>query len=341
MNLGIAVVGLGRWGPNYVRIFSNMDGCHLAMVVDSDVEKCNKIMNKYPDVRSSQNASDILSASDVDAVVVATPSETHYDLVSSFLKAGKHVLCEKPLTTKSEDAWSLVDLANNGPVLMTGHVFLFSPGIKTLIESTKEAMANGNLYYVNAVRTNMGPFRKDVNAAWDLASHDIYIFNHLIGEAPEAVSAVGGSYLRKPVEDIVFITARYPSGVIGHMHISWLDPKKVRQITAVTETKMITWDEAGTPGPVMVYDRSVVQQETYGSFGEFQLLAREGDVVVPKVKAREPLTDQATEFVRRCSGEKADTRGTPEDGARVVDVLQAVDLSLAREGQMVQVQYGK
>ena len=214
-------------------------------------------------------------------------------------------------------------------------------GIEYLVKAARRQEA-GSPFYMDAVRTNLGPFRSDVNAAWDLASHDIYIFNYVLGERPTWVSAVGASFLRKPVEDIVFLTLQYPSGVLGHIHVSWLDPKKLRMITLVGENKMITWDEFGVPGPIMIYDRSVVKDPVYTTYGEFQLLTREGDVVLPRIQLHEPLVAQTKAFVERCraGADGEDDRGTARQGAEVVDVLEAAAASLRDNNRRVEVKYG-
>jgi predicted dehydrogenase len=339
--LRIAVVGLGRWGPNHVRTFSSLPDAVVVAGVDPDQDARERLHRTYPDVQLSAELSEALHRSDIDAVVVSTPTDTHFDIVEQSLTAGKHVLCEKPISHRSDLAWRLVDRAEElGRELMVGHIFLFNPGIERLCkEATAERL--GRRYYVKAVRTNLGPFRSDVNAAWDLASHDLYIFNALLAARPLAVSAVGSSYLRNPVEDLVFITLRYPEDVLGHIHVSWLDPSKVRQITVVGEEAMVTWDEFGSPGPVMVHDRRVVREPQYETFGEFQLLARQGNVVIPPVVSREPLAEQTRAFVRRCRGEDADVEtASARQAAEVVDVLSAVSRSLAEQGRMIEVEYG-
>lgn len=341
MPLNLAVIGLGRWGPNHVRNFSALRGCRVVAGADPSEKSRAHLADANPAMRMVADYREILDDGAVDAVVVATPTGTHFEIVSAALAAGKHVLCEKPLTDRSTDAWSLVRAAaERGVQLMCGHVFLFNPGIEYLARALRDGSA-GRPYYVNSVRTNLGPFRRDVNAAWDLASHDVYIFNHLLGGRPTHVSAAGASFLRQPVEDIVFITLRYAEGVIGHIHVSWLDPKKVRQITVVGEKKMITWDEFGTPGPVCIFDRCVEREPAYETFGEFQLLMREGDATLPRVEHREPLAAQAREFVARASGTSQDgRRGGGREAAEVVDVLEAVSRSLAAGGAQEEVNYG-
>lgn len=338
----IAVIGTGRWGPNHVRNFNALKDCQVVAVADLNAEALGRMQANFPGLQGCGDYREVLHRSDVNAVVVATPTSTHALIVREALQAGKHVLCEKPLTANSADAWELVKLAEKaGLHLMVGHVFLFNPGIDYLIQAAREE-AIGPLYYVNAIRTNLGPFRSDVNAAWDLASHDVYIFNAILGRRPTAVSAVGASYLRPPVEDLAFLTLQYDNGTVAHAHASWLDPRKVRQITMVGEKKMITWDEFGTPAPVMVFDRFVVREPIYNTFGEFQLLTREGDVMIPRIPPKEPLAAQAAVFAARLRGEDTDlTRGSARQGAEVVDILSAVSRSLRNHGAMEKIEYGR
>lgn len=338
----IAVIGAGRWGPNHVRNFSAQKNCQVVAVADPREEALARIRANFTYLRAYKDYADILDMPDVDAVVVAVPTSLHYQVVRDALTAGKNVLCEKPLTSKSADAWELVDLAEKMRLqLMVGHVFLFNPGIAYLLQAAREH-ALGPLYYVSAVRTNLGPFRSDVNAAWDLASHDIYIFNAILDSRPVAVSAVGASYLSPPVEDLAFLTMQYANGSVAHAHASWLDPKKVRQITLVGEKKMITWDEFGVPAPIMVFNRSVVREPVYNSFGEFQLLTREGDVMIPHIPPKEPLAAQAVEFVARLHGTSNDlVRGSARQGAEVVDILMAASRSMLSHGAMQEVEYGR
>lgn len=343
MSLSIGVIGLGHWGPNHVRNFRSLPEVAKIVGADPDPRRRERMARMFHDVELMDDADQLLKRSDIDAVVISTPTSTHHAIAKRALESGKHVLCEKPLAARSDEAWELVRLAERMKrVLMVGHVFLFNPGIVY----AKDALRNGvvgRVYYMNAVRTNLGPFRYDVNAAWDLASHDIYILNHLIGERPVSVSASGGSYLlkEKKIEDIVFLTLEYASGVLGHIHVSWLDPRKVRQITVVGESKMLLWDDLGSPGPVTIFDRKVERDLTYATFGEFQLLAREGDVVYPRIPAQEPLSAEAKAFVMWIlKGEAPDGRAAAHEGAEVVDVLQAADRSLRHEGRKEKIEYG-
>lgn len=340
MVLGVAVIGLGHWGPNHVRVFDSLKEVQVVAAADRDESRWRRIQDRYPRTRCFADPEQAIACPGVDAVIVATPTATHYDVVRAALAAGKHVLCEKPLATASEHAWQLVSMADEHDVqLMTGHIFLFNPGIEYLRDAVADERT-GQVYYLNGVRTNLGPFREDVNAAWDLASHDIYIFDYLLAQRPQEVAATGAGYLRAGVEDLAFLTLKYPNGVLGHVHVSWLDPKKIRQITLVAEHRMVTWDEYGVLGPVVVHHRAVVREKTYDTFGEFQLLTREGDAIVPRIPSREPLGAQAQEFVRRCLHGGEDPKAGAREGAEVVDILVAATRSLREGGGFVDVSYG-
>lgn len=331
----IGVIGCGAWGPNHVRNFSAMPNVEVVGVADLRQDKLARVAALVPGVAGFQSAAEMMATAKPDAVVVSTPTKTHYEVVKEALLAGKHVLCEKPLCDTVADAEALVRLAAEKKlILMVGHVFLFNRGILKL----KDLIQNGDLgriYYLFARRTNLGPIRSDVNAVLDLASHDVSIYNHLLGAPPLEVSAVGRSFLQAGVEDVSIITLQYPNNVVASIHVSWLDPKKVREITVVGEKKMAIWDDLATLGPVMLFDKGVVaKRQEYADFGEFQLLAREGDVTVPRVPAEEPLRSQSRAFVEALDApEKLQSDGRV--GADVVRVLAAINQSMASNGAPV------
>jgi len=296
--LSIGVIGCGRWGPNHIRVLASLDGCTVAAVADASEERLNAVLRAFPQVRGFRDHRELLRDAGVDAVVVATPTNTHFALVADALNAGKHVLCEKPLCLSGAEGEELVALAAaKRRVLMVGHVFLFNPGIlkvKELVDAGKI----GELRYLAAVRTNLGPVRSDVNAAWDLASHDIAVFNWLLNAEPVEVQAMGAAYLQPGIEDVVVITMKYPGNVLASVHCSWLDPKKVRQLTVVGSRKMITWDDLALSNPVAIYEKSVTTDREVTDYGEFLRLSMlDGDVCLPKVAASEPLRKQDAEFV--------------------------------------------
>ncbi len=285
---------------------------------------------QHPHMRAFQDYRELLQTAEVDAVVVAAPTGLHYTVVKAALEANKHVLCEKPLCTACHEAAELVALAKaRQRVLMTGHVFLFNSGIVKL----KELVTSGDpgrIYYLRALRTNLGPVRRDVNSVCDLATHDIAIFNWVLNSRPESVSAVGGCFLQEGIEDVAFISLRYPNQVLAHIQVSWLDPKKLREIVVVGDRKMVIWDEMAPAGPIMVYDKTVVRQD-YEDFGQFQLLTREGDITIPNVRMEEPLKAQNRYFLK-CVGEGRLPMNDGPFAVDVVKVLEAIEKSLKSSG---------
>ena len=335
--LNIAVIGCGRWGPNHIRMLQSDPAC-LVTVVDSDKKRLDEIVRTFPSVRVESNVDGVWNDPEIEAVVIATPTVTHYDLVRKSIEAGKHVLCEKPLCSQYEQAAKLVQLAEQrGVVLMTGHIFLFNPGIRRIKELFR-AGELGDLHYLSSVRTNWGPIRSDVNAAFDLASHDIAIYNWLLDAVPRSVSATGGDYVQPGIHDVVFITMTYPSGVIAQVHASWLNPQKVRQMTIIGSRRMVTWNDLDTAAPVAVHDRGVQFARDADALGGEKTRSSTGDgeVWFPKVDASEPLKLQGLSFLDAIARGKAELC----DGRFALDVmrtLDAVDRSLAEKGHPVAV----
>jgi predicted dehydrogenase len=336
-SMKLAIVGCGHWGPNHIRNFRALGGVNVTWAVDKDPQRRNYVSSLYDHITTTDNVEEMLTDKSVAAVVVATPTRAHFDVCMKAIEAGKHVLCEKPLATKSAECERLIDSAKErGVVLMVGHVFLFNGGILKL----KELISFndlGRLYYASAVRTNLGPIRDDVNASVDLASHDISIFNFLFGSAPVAASACGHSYLKQGIEDVVFITLTYPNERIAGIEVSWLNPQKVRRITLVGDKKMVTWDDLSSSGAITIYDKRVVREPYYDSYGEFHLLAREGDVTIPKLQLEEPLKRQARFFIDAISKKSASVC-SGERGWDVVRTLEAINQSMQKEGAPVAVE---
>jgi len=333
----IGVIGCGHWGPNHIRNFRDLPGVQVKWAVDKDEHRRTHVSSLYDRLNTTGNIDEMLNDKSVGAVVVATPTSSHYEICMEVIRAGKHVLCEKPLGISSLECHELIETAaDHGVVLMVGHVFLFNGGILKL----KELIAFndlGRLYYASAVRTNLGPIRDDVNASFDLASHDISIFNFLFGSAPVAVSACGHAYLKHGVEDVVFITLTYPNEMIAGIEVSWLNPQKVRQITLVGDKKMVTWDDLSSLGAITIYDKGVIREPYYDSYGEFHMLAREGDVTIPKLQLEEPLKRQARFFIDAIAKKNA-TVCCGERGWEVVRTLEAINESMREGGTAVSVE---
>jgi predicted dehydrogenase len=331
----LGVIGFGQWGPNHVRNFRMIDGCEVVRVCDASDARLKTAQKLFRDVQVTKHAAEITEAADVDAVVVATPTGSHFALVKAALAAGKDVLCEKPLARTAAECRELGDLAAaRGRLLMVGHVFLFNPGVLHLKVDLDRGEL-GRVYYMDAVRTNLGPVRADVGAIFDLASHDISVFNFLLSARPAEVSATGNCVLQKGVEDVGFLTLYYPGNVVCHVHTSWLNPRKVRQLTVVGDHKMAVWDDMNNLEPIRYYDKGVTADH-YTSFGEFHMILRDGQITIPKVKMFEPLLRQNGEFI-----DCVRARRTPPSDARfglaVVQVMEAALESLANHGRAVKV----
>ena len=329
----VGVIGCGHWGPNHIRIFSQLANSNTVMCSDLDEGRMENIQKHFPQVQTTQDYKEILANPDIDAVCIATPTKTHYAITKEALEAGKHVLCEKPLAATAEECDELNALAKKcNKILMVGHVFIFNNGIRRLKEYIDQGEL-GQIYYAYATRTNLGPFRYDVNALWDLAPHDISIFNYLFESCPLNASARGQKYLNDSLEDLTFTTLEYPKNIIANIHVSWLDPKKVRQMTIVGDKKMVVWDDLNNDGPIRLYDKHVEKTETfYATYGEFQLLSKEGSITIPKVGFSEPLKAQGQYFIDCVESGKAADWADATKAADVVRTLQAIQTSMNNKG---------
>jgi predicted dehydrogenase len=334
--IGIGVLGLGHWGPNHVRVFSQMDGVEVVAAADPSEDRRRHVGSLYRGLALSADPKELLNRADIDAVVIATPARTHFELATAALQAGKHVLLEKPMCTSLADARRLhATAASTGRIMVHGHVFLYNAGVRYL----RDGLASGRfgaVQYLHASRTNLGPIRSDVNVVADLATHELTIFDYLFGRSPNWVSATGSRLLGTTREDVAFITLEFGESVLAHIHVSWLNPQKIRSITLVGSQRMVVWDDMQPLEPVRVYDKGLMDEPYYDSFGEFQLRLRDADIVIPKLALREPLRVQAEAFVRRLTtGEQ--TPSESESGVRMVACLEAIQQSLAEEGRRIQV----
>lgn len=324
----VGVMGYGQWGSNYVRILHELNGCSVVVVCDIRQERLQALKRRFPGVSVERNWEHILK-NPPDAVIIATPASTHYTLAKKFLESGSHLLVEKPLATDSSEARELVRLAEKKKrVLMVGHVFEYHPAIQKMKEEIQRGTL-GRLFYLVSIRANLGPIRPDVNAAWDLAPHDVSIFSYLTGLQPISVAAQGGDYLKRGRPDIAFITLRYSNGLLASIHVSWLAPQKRREITVVGSKKMLIFNDMKPEEQLRIYNKRVIRD--YQTFGEFKLLCQEGDIRVPKISTIEPLKNLCFHFLEGVrTGKKLLASG--EDGLQVVAMMEAIQRSMEEKG---------
>ena len=335
--LGIGIIGYGYWGPNYARVFNDLSDSAVTAICDAQAERRQRALSRYPSVHVCAGVEELLKRSDVNAVIISTPASTHFELARLALASGRHVIIEKPIATEIAHCGALRELAQKcGRVLMVAHTFLYNPGVRKLHECVN-LRAFGRLYYMHSTRTNLGPIRGDVNAIWDLAPHDISIFNYLINQEPQWASAVGSHSLGNAREDVGFITLGYSNGVIGNIHVSWADPNKVRRVVVVGSQQRLVFDDLNDLERVRIFEKGVAVGETdTASFGDFKLLIRDGDIISPKVEYSEPLKNQATDFIEAIR----ENRQPVSDGASgeaVVRTLKAIEASMAHRGKAVEV----
>ena len=327
--LALGLIGLGHWGPNYLRVLKMLPGARVLGAADPDPGRRRALAPLYPEIKFHSGAEAVLSDPEIRAVIIATPSSTHFQLTRAALLAGKDVLCEKPLTLSAVEAKKLVELSRaRKRVLMAAHIFLYNPGIRQIKEYLNARHA-GRIYYLSSLRTNLGPVRKDVNVVFDLAAHDVSIFNFILGSRPEGVTAAGASFLKPGREDLAFITLHYPQGVLGHIHISWLTPKKQREMLVVGSHRMITWNDLDPLEPVKIYDRGPVEEPFYSDFGAFQRMARASEVHLPAINAEEPLVVLTRHFLE-CVSRRLRPLSDGENGLQVVRTLELIQKALSR-----------
>jgi len=310
----------------------------LRICCDKDQARLRILNKMYPDLVFTSNYNEVINNKNLDAVVVATPTAAHYQIVKLALNNKKHVLCEKPLTVKREESKELILLAKRKQkTLMVGYVFLFNNGIIALKDYIKNNSL-GKVYYLHFSRTNLGPIRDDVDVIYDLASHDISIASFLLDKWPKSVSANAGFFLRKEIADTAFITLYYPDNILVHIHVSWLDPRKVRRITCVGDNKMAIWDDLNTAEPIRIFNKGVIKEPFYSDYGEFQLLPREGEVVSPLVKLTEPLKNQNFYFLE-CITKRRKPISDAVFAHHISNILEAIQLSINNNGRIQKIKY--
>ncbi|MHC4159993.1 MAG: Gfo/Idh/MocA family protein, partial [Planctomycetota bacterium] len=301
--LNVAVVGAGYWGKNLVRNFATAKRCSLKYVCDLNEKLLGVQKKNFPFVATSTNVEEVLRDSEIDAVTIATDTPSHFSVARKALEAGKHTYVEKPLTLKASDGNVLVELAKKkGLKLMVGHLLEYHPAVdylKAMIDSGEL----GRSYYMYTQRVNLGVVRKNENAWWSLAPHDISVICYLFGSRPVSVTANGQCYLQEGIEDVVFATIKFADGKTAHIHCSWLDPHKIRKMTIVGSNKMVTFDDMETTEKIRIYNKAAEVKNEAKTFAELISL-RFGDILIPKVKSEEPLAQQCAHFIDCILGDK-------------------------------------
>lgn len=335
----IGVLGCGYWGPNHIRVFASLHaaGARMAVAADRDEERRRSVADLHPDLRLETEAEAVAASPDVDAVVIATPVHTHYPLARQALLAGKHVLVEKPFVTEVEQAEDLIALAGrNHCVLMAGHTFEYTAAVNRIRAMIAES-ALGDVLYIRSERVNLGLFQKDINVLWDLAPHDVSILLYVLQAMPTHVSATGSWHVTEGVEDVVILTMEFGPALMANVIVSWLDPRKVRQMTVVGNRKMLVYDDLSANEKIRIYDRGVDGPKRYESFGDFQYSYRYGDIVTPMLKESEPLRAECAHFLE-CIRTGAEPRSSGEVGLRVTRILSAAQRSLRNGHRRVPVE---
>ena len=339
INLNIGLIGAGRWGPNVLGAINRIPSAQISNVADLNVNSLYILKEKFGNLKTTTNPNDLFSDESLNAVAICTPVQTHLDFAEKALTAGKHVFIEKPFGHNTQICHDLCKMAaQKNLIIVVGHVFLFNSSIIAL----KEIITSGSLgqiLHIEAHRTNLGPVRNDVNAAWDLSAHDISIFDFLLDSLPDSVSCLGSCKLDTQIEDTTYTSLKYPNGVLAHAHASWLNPRKVRQITVIGSQKMALWDDLNMDHPITIYDSSIGFDQSYysDSFASHRLSYNRGDVTLPSVPSNEPLFEELKHFVNVING-KEQNRSSGTYGAEVVRSLETADLSLRDSGKFIDIE---
>ncbi|HEV8315899.1 MAG TPA: Gfo/Idh/MocA family oxidoreductase [Vicinamibacterales bacterium] len=336
--IGVGIVGYGYWGPNLVRNFAEIAGCRVVGISDLRPDRLALAQARYPAAAVTTNCAELFDDPRVDAVVIATPVSSHYPLALAALRAGKHVLVEKPFTATTEQALRLIDEADRaGRVLAVDHTFVYTPAVQKI----REIVASGSLgqiYYYDSVRVNLGLFQHDVNVIWDLAVHDLSIMDYVLPARPVAVSATGLGHVPGKPENIAYLTLLFEENVIGHVHINWLAPVKLRRTLIGGSQKMIVYDDLEPSEKVKIYDKGItVTENGNGDGGKYQLLVgyRAGDMWAPQLDVVEALGIELRHFLACVDrGDRPLSDGLA--GLRIVSILEAATASLGARGRLIE-----
>jgi predicted dehydrogenase len=330
--LKLGVIGLGYWGPNLLRVLADDPTVEVGWICDRDPECLARFHRRHPLARTTDDAQHVLEDPRVDAVVIATPVCTHYELAAASVAAGKHTFIEKPLAPSAALADELIALAaRSDRVLMCGHTFLYSPPVRA-VRRMVQSDALGELYFASSSRVNLGPYRSDVSVVWDLGPHDFSILMYWFGETPVSVQATGRDALTSGIADIAFVAMTFPGGIVANVELSWLAPSKLRRTVLVGSEKMVVYDD-GSPEPIRLFDRGIVLGQPE-SFGQYHLSYRTGDIVCPQLETCEPLVAELADFMRAIrQGDRLEAQA--QLARDVVWLCEAAERSLKASGTPV------
>lgn len=334
----VGVVGCGYWGPNLVRNFRSLPDCSLKMMCDLSEDRLKHLRNLYPEVKGETDFGHMLNGAGLDAIVIATSVKQHFPMAKAALLAGKHTLIEKPMAASTEECEELIEIAEKkGLVLMVSHTFLYSPAVRKIKEIVEWGDL-GDIRYISARRLNLGLFQRDINVAWDLAPHDISIILHIMGEMPASVNCRGSAHVTPGVEDVTSMCLNFARDRSAIIHSSWLDPRKVREMTIVGSKRMVVYDDVAQLEKIRVFDVRVERPPHYDTFAEFHYAYHYGDVYVPYIKQEEPLKNECQHFLDCIRDGKAPL----SDGAQALDmvkILEASSLSLKHHGSAIRMDH--
>jgi len=333
MTIKMGVIGLGYWGPNLVRNFCTLPESTLVMGCDLQADRCEKIAALYPSIRCTQNVDEVFQHHEIDAIAIATPVHTHYELAKKALAAGKHVLITKPLTDNAAHAEELINLADKKRlVLQVDHTFIYHPAVEKLKDIVMRGEL-GDLYYFDSVRINLGLFQTDVSVIWDLAPHDVSIMEHLIGRPVQWVQAVGARHAGQKFESMAYITVQFADNILGHCHVNWLAPMKIRLITLGGSRRMVVYDDNLVTEKVKIYDKGVTLNSIEGLYDAL-VQYRQGDMHAPAIENSEALGRELRHFVH-CIKQGVAPVTDGRAGLRVVRILAAAEESIRQEGKRI------
>ena len=334
--LNVAVVGCGYWGPNLIRNFSSLSGCHVKIACDLDKGRLEHMQSLYPALHTTTAFENVIDNKEIDAVAIATPVRFHFEMAKKSLEAGKHTFIEKPMASSTAECRELIALAEKENLcLFVGHTFIYSPPVRKIKEIIDHGSL-GEIQYISARRLNLGLFQTDINVTWDLAPHDISIILYIMGKAPLSVNCQGKAHVNPDIEDVTSMTLNFANGGFATIQSSWLDPNKIREMTFVGSKRMLAYNDLEPAETIKIYDKRVETPPYYDTFAEFHYSYHYGDMYSPYLKQHEPLKMECQHFLDCIkTGEKPESSGY--EGLQVVQILEAASESLKREGAKVDI----